>query len=1061
MIPVPLIGGLDTRSHPKGSQGVVWQQLENVDIDQVGAFVKRPGYRCELGNEDATASGNFGHISGHTYIKTSPFNGGRTYFSTSKVGNVDATVVAAGGTYMSRGFGSRGYDERGSDFLHIGTTSYFATCGDGDTSVVVEELDARGRTKSFSSTSIAATASAHSPRLVSRGGTPQLFAYRTGSSPSLLTADATGTLTASWTNAIGSISAYDAVALRIAGPADKTILYGTAGGATSVGKGRLFNGTSSSATVLSSTSTATQVSVCTDGVSDHYVVWVNPTNGVRASKWLTTGAARWTDRALIATATDAQRVTCFEGNGTLYVAVERPGASDRDDYVQLISIDDGGATSTVGSVVNITLQHCGIASRMFGDYDDSPFLLLGHKDSKQNTYFIFRVIGGTLPQKINGVFAPGIAAGYRDSSGSRSVICLPQIAPHYEGSDYTPTTNSRANTYSCALPVLASLPGEDDKTGEIYSEHRSNLFSFIMSHPVAVSGHPRASFYPSGTDDPLIMGGALNREMPPNGFASIGGRAINSGMISAYLDPGRSMHEMATWLIPQGTSGTWDSGSGSVATGTYNYRFYYVRQMSDGSELLSDYYQVTLTATTATGNFGFTIPSIMLTKTPEGATHIRSFRTKQGETEPYFQVSSLDPTTSGTNNGWISNDTSTATISWEDHLADSDIGDNPLDLKSLGLVRPSPIPASSLVAAGAGRVWTVSAEDPTVIYYTTLASGLSPPQWHSGNIVRTGLDQPITALRFFGGSLLIFTRTDVHAMPPAGAGNAETDTREQPLPSVIAPGVGCELPQSITASPGAVYYASDDGIYVIDGGLGVTLVSNFSPEFWNRTRKRISASSRIGGETKVCWSFGDSPAGFSNARAVNALVYNYALGAWTTYANVTNVGTATDANEITAMGVFEDRHIIITSGETRPLYRTIDENSNEPYYRTVYTTSATQYDMTLKTNFFSLGSIAEDFYCESLHISGNAGGSCSVRYQVFVDGNEATASVDSTATVTSSGDFTHVVDMKQRRVRNAMLKIIQSGTGSVDSSFEVHQLGIYAIPSLESPHTDATNERLG
>lgn len=162
----------------------------------------------------------------------------------------------------------------------------------------------------------------------------------------------------------------------------------------------------------------------------------------------------------------------------------------------------------------------------------------------------------------------------------------------------------------------------------------------------------------------------------------------------------------------------------------------------------------------------------------------------------------------------------------QDAVADVELiyqGIGPYTLTSTGFVEllPQTPPAMSPIAYWTNRIWGVSQEDPSILYYSDeILPELGgeyevAPEFSDSNTFRLGAIGEVTAMQPQGNQLIIFTRSAIYALQ--GQGNDGTGQGATLSIVTLAEGTGCVEARSVVLTPIGVFFQSWKGYYVLAG----------------------------------------------------------------------------------------------------------------------------------------------------------------------------------------------------------------------------------------------------
>lgn len=491
------------------------------------------------------------------------------------------------------------------------------------------------------------------------------------------------------------------------------------------------------------------------------------------------------------------------------------GASDDLDIVTLV---------TTGSVTTTEIRHSHLASRGFALARQGCFML-GHESRTglQNGYYLYAADGYLV-----GAFEQATAL---DRSAS------PEL-PGCSG-------GALALGFARALDV--------DKYKAQYTHSGIRLLRFNDSGRVSTAKLGQST-YLSG-----CQLWAFDGEQPVEaGFhmfpdVKLGGSGASAGDFTADNINGESLLDGVQ----------------------YNYRFYYEWYNARGERCRSLPIQRSFTPSFASGEGEITIALPTLRHTLKSATYGRQaevsivvYRSEGNESSVFYRVSSPDPSTAGSDNGYVPNSFSADSVNWTDSMADAAIVDNERDMFSVAELLAAPIPGPELVFATGDRLYLAGGAIPR-------GSVLPSKQHLTGEMVEVASEletrpctNRVTALGAVNETVVVFTEREIFlASGPgfdnAGGGQAFGTGR-------VTTDVGCTQPGSVVMVPGGLLFKSAKGIYALGQDFSVQYVGAPVERYNAQT---IKAACVVPDTNQVVFLSED---GYT-------LMFDYFYGAWGTF----------------------------------------------------------------------------------------------------------------------------------------------------------------------------------
>lgn len=204
-----------------------------------------------------------------------------------------------------------------------------------------------------------------------------------------------------------------------------------------------------------------------------------------------------------------------------------------------------------------------------------------------------------------------------------------------------------------------------------------------------------------------------------------------------------------------------------------------------------------------------TIPTLRLT---DKAVTIEVYRTQANQ-----QTGTL------TLVGTVANTTTADTVAFADTFSDASIAAG-LPLYTTGGVHENdPAPGLSGIFVAKDRVFGVSMDDPTELWFTDPIVPGQAPNWNENNIISLADEHgPAYAGGPIDDKVVLFKQDTTYAFNGDGPDNAGHGAF--PQPQLVATGIGCSNPQAVAASRDGVFFrstSSNVGLKLIDRSLTV------------------------------------------------------------------------------------------------------------------------------------------------------------------------------------------------------------------------------------------------
>ena len=533
-------------------------------------------------------------------------------------------------------------------------------------------------------------------------------------------------------------------------------------------------GTPAGGTIAASIDSPSPIAVAfqyVDGTdSDRALVeWKDTTDIVRV--WTGSGGtaspsvligATFTATAQAFASGEADQLALVTAGSEVWAVVEKPAAgilvAESDDRCEINHFAVGSAGDQSATVR--TQRSVSLASRAFqAGADEDTFAVFVHKATFFNTFLTLRL-----------------------SDSADAGRHLPAQAFWASMRQHLPSVHVSDDVASVSLPYAIRLKSENnDKFGE------------------AGIRQVRIDF-----DNP-----------DARQTAQIGRGLYMAGACPQHYD-GRVWTEQGFHVGPNDYTATPGAGGSLPNSATYLYYAWYEWTDNQGEIHRGPLSPGIVTGTgPAQDQITLTLPTLRITR----KTNVRICvaRSLNGDTSRLWRVSSLDPTTAGSPNGYLANSTTTDTVSFVDRMSDTDVQKEERLYTTGGVLSNDPTALGSHIVAGKNRLFFTDCGAGSIIRYSQrLATGygveIAPELQH--DIDPYGGD--ITALGIMDDVVFVFKRSCIFAFN--GDGPLETGgTATQGFSSsqLITSDVGCTSPSSVVLTPNGLMFKSAKGIYMI------------------------------------------------------------------------------------------------------------------------------------------------------------------------------------------------------------------------------------------------------
>lgn len=486
---------------------------------------------------------------------------------------------------------------------------------------------------------------------------------------------------------------------------------------------------------------------------------------------------------------------------------------------------DGGVT-----IDGVFSRHCGLGSKPWLLFNE-PVVCLTRESPLQSSYYVATTEGSGVSAVFIGRALSGVGNGLVDSPH------LPQV------------TETSPDVFK--FPAIARVRLEADGDNLVFTDPGIE----VVTLDFARNDRYRSVEFGEAT---YVSGGIL--------WEYDGGVPVEQGFLE-YPEPVDADKDFEATF---GSGGSMGAGGGNEV---YQYRFYWEWDNDRGEREQSTTARVvTITFGVASDNeVTFTVPTLAFTNKQGSRDNVRLavYRTEANPSSdsPYYRVTSLDPTATGAN-GYVSNDPSSDTISFNDEMSDADLITKELDYQNTGELDNVHPQSPFLLAQNKDRVFGVI-DERRVQFSKTRQAGKAL-EWNDTQIIEVDSEGgPITALGILSDALVIFKRSSVYIVIGDGPNNLGGGTPYS-LPQRVVTDVGCTDGASIVETPQGLMFKSAKGIYLLD--------RSFQPQYIGApvdayNDQDVSAATLVDDRNEVRFLT-------SSGRT---LVYNYLFGKWSTF----------------------------------------------------------------------------------------------------------------------------------------------------------------------------------
>jgi len=512
-----------------------------------------------------------------------------------------------------------------------------------------------------------------------------------------------------------------------------------------------------------------------------------------------------------------------------------------------------------------------------------------------------------------------------------------------------------------SLPTKAHLPSISLVSGSKYA--------------VAVGYKERLDVLPTSTTEPAVYAERGIKTVyldldsaAKNAATQVGGAAYFGGGFLWQYD-GRWLVEQGFHLYPEidtsvhAVTKSAVGGTRLTTTATYWYRVYYEWTNAAGErERSTTGAAIPVTLAGAEDTVQLTIPTLAHTLKRTGAVHtggpgsevsIAIYRTAANPTADFsfHRVSSLDPTTAGTTNGWLNNNAAVSTVTFDDGMPDTTLVSKEIDYLSTGELDNVAPPACSVVATGRNRTFVAGLDDPNLIWASKLRFHGEPLSFSDAITIQVDeTGGPITGMAVTGDHLVIFKESRIYVVGGDGPDNGGNGTFSEPL--LLSADIGCSNARSIAHTTAGVMFAASNqrGIWLLDKSYSLKYIGAPVESYNSQT---ITSAKVIPGASQVRFLVSSG----------STLVYDFENNQWSTF-SITG---------LSAVVCNDAYHYLASASAVR------QESSS------VFTDNGTGYQLVIKTAWIKLGGLAGFQRVKRAHIVGECMSSTTLRATLYFD----------------------------------------------------------------------------
>lgn len=366
----------------------------------------------------------------------------------------------------------------------------------------------------------------------------------------------------------------------------------------------------------------------------------------------------------------------------------------------------------------------------------------------------------------------------------------------------------------------------------------------------------------------------------------LGAGLYMAGACPMHYD-GRIWTEQGFHFGPELIATVTAAGGSMTASTTYLYRAWYEWPDAQGEVHRGPVSAGTL-VTMAGGEtqVTLTLPTLRVTrKTGVRIMVARSLAAKTGKTAQLFRVTSLDPTTAGSANGYVANDTTVDTVSFLDRMSDTNLELQDELYTDGGILSNDPCALGSVIAGGKNRIFmTDSSDGNTIRFSQELDAGYGVEFAPELQVAIDPAGGDITALAARDDRVFVFKANAIWTFSGDGPPpNGDASTVGFGKPQLLPGDVGCTDPASIALLPQGLVFKSAKGIYLLrnDGAL----------EYVGAPAAAYNAQA-----VRRTLVMPDRPQALFLTDSGLSLLYDYLFGQWSTFTNHEGLDAAVVSN---------------------------------------------------------------------------------------------------------------------------------------------------------------------
>jgi hypothetical protein len=381
-------------------------------------------------------------------------------------------------------------------------------------------------------------------------------------------------------------------------------------------------------------------------------------------------------------------------------------------------------------------------------------------------------------------------------------------------------STTQGNTYVLRIPVATSTPTITPPLAQFGIQatgllNSATQISSISSTVKTAAILYRRRFDTGGTGTTDLIGIELVTVSHPT-TATQSGRAVEAadsllvpgGTIGQY--DGVNFAEMGFAYFVEPASATAAGGGGMTASSTYWYVYLYSYQDAQGRLWRS---AISVPQSFATGPGQGTLNHVIPTLRITGRTNVNVeiYRGAAGDFVLFQKV------------GQVANVINADTVAFGDTTTDLALATGELLYTNGGVLSNDTIPGATFIMVAKNRIWFISADDPTEVWFSNLVTARTGPRFSETNIVRFADEHgALFALGAIDDKVAGIKADGVYAVNGDGPNDAGIGAFTPP--QLVALGVGTNNPQSVVSTKDGVLFDSTSakpGVQMIDRSLSI------------------------------------------------------------------------------------------------------------------------------------------------------------------------------------------------------------------------------------------------